>query len=211
MLDIRRGGGGIIWSMTSTTNFNQPQHKFNKQNPLPRRLAANPRPHKPGFTIIEVVLVLAIAGLIFLMVFITLPALQRNQRDTQRKNDMSKLKSAIESYKANNKGQIPTTTEMRPVGANFSELDFGKNYLKADTEGFNDPSGGEYKARWATVAVDYRYADQYRVEFPNQIFILHHHQRNGTSSSSHTIKTENSNNYAILYPLEGGGVYCLDG
>ena len=45
----------------------------------------------PAFTIIEVVLVLAIAGLIFLMVFIALPALQRNQRDTQRKNDMSRL------------------------------------------------------------------------------------------------------------------------
>ncbi|MBS7346174.1 MAG: type II secretion system protein, partial [Candidatus Sacchiramonaceae bacterium] len=41
---------------------------------------------KYGFTIIEVVLVLAIAGLIFLVVFIALPALQRNQRDTQREN-----------------------------------------------------------------------------------------------------------------------------
>lgn len=40
---------------------------------------------KKGFTIIEVVLVLAVAGLIFLMVFIALPALQRSQRDSQRK------------------------------------------------------------------------------------------------------------------------------
>ncbi|MBS7346132.1 MAG: type II secretion system protein, partial [Candidatus Sacchiramonaceae bacterium] len=62
-----------------------------------------------GFTIIEVVLVLAIAGLIFLMVFVALPALQRNQRDTQRKNDMARLKTAIESYKANNRGQLPWT------------------------------------------------------------------------------------------------------
>ena len=37
--------------------------------------------NKKGFTIIEVVLVLAIAGLIFLMVFIALPALQRSQRN----------------------------------------------------------------------------------------------------------------------------------
>ena len=44
-----------------------------------------------GFTIIEVVLVLAIAGLIFLMVFIAFPALQRSQRDTQRRNDLSKV------------------------------------------------------------------------------------------------------------------------
>lgn len=62
-----------------------------------------------GFTIIEVVLVLAIAGLIFLIVFVALPALQRNQRDTQRKNDMARLKTAIESYKANNHGQLPWT------------------------------------------------------------------------------------------------------
>ena len=50
-----------------------------------------------GFTIIEVVLVLAIAGLIFLMVFLALPALQRSQRDTQRKNDMARLKAAYRS------------------------------------------------------------------------------------------------------------------
>ncbi|RKV92712.1 MAG: prepilin-type N-terminal cleavage/methylation domain-containing protein, partial [Candidatus Saccharimonas sp.] len=42
-----------------------------------------------GFTIIEVVLVLAIAALIFLMVFIALPALQASQRDTARKSDVS--------------------------------------------------------------------------------------------------------------------------
>ena len=40
-----------------------------------------PQHYKKGFTIIEVVLVLAIAGLIFLIVFITLPAMQRGQRD----------------------------------------------------------------------------------------------------------------------------------
>ncbi|MCA9339219.1 prepilin-type N-terminal cleavage/methylation domain-containing protein [Candidatus Saccharibacteria bacterium] len=61
-----------------------------------------------GFTIIEVVLVLAIAGLIFLMVFIALPALQRNQRDTARKNEASKVLSAITSYQSNNRGKTPT-------------------------------------------------------------------------------------------------------
>ncbi|PLS80866.1 hypothetical protein CYG49_03830, partial [Candidatus Saccharibacteria bacterium] len=41
-----------------------------------------------GFTIIEVVLVLAIAALIFLIVFLAVPALQRGQRDTQRRSDV---------------------------------------------------------------------------------------------------------------------------
>ena len=94
-----------------------------------------------GFTIIEVVLVLAIAGLIFLMVFIALPTLQRNQRDTQRKNDMARLKTAIDSYKSNNRGRMPTTGQLS--GYSYA-ASFAKSYLKTDTEAFNDPSGGAY-------------------------------------------------------------------
>lgn len=63
-----------------------------------------------GFTIIEVVLVLAIAGLIFLMVFIALPALQRSQRDTQRKNDLSRVQTAVTSYTSSNRGSLPANT-----------------------------------------------------------------------------------------------------
>ncbi len=66
---------------------------------------------KKGFTIIEVVLVLAIAGLIFLMVFIALPALRRSQRDTQRRNDVSLIMAAVRSYMAHNKGKGPPSTE----------------------------------------------------------------------------------------------------
>ncbi len=63
--------------------------------------------NKQGFTIIEVVLVLAIAALIFLMVFIALPALQRNQRDTARKNQIGKVLAAVTSYQSNNRGKSP--------------------------------------------------------------------------------------------------------
>ena len=58
-----------------------------------------------GFTIIEVILVLAIAGLLFLAIFIALPALQRNQRDAQRKADMARLFALIEGHKADNQGK----------------------------------------------------------------------------------------------------------
>lgn len=60
-----------------------------------------------GFTIIEVVLVLAIAALIFLMVFIALPALQRSQRDTARKSDIGIISSSVSSYTGNNNGNFP--------------------------------------------------------------------------------------------------------
>ena len=82
-----------------------------------------------GFTIIEVVLILAIAGLIFLMVFIALPALQRNQRDTQRKNDTSRLKTAIDSYKANNRDSLPWSGATSQYASNNS---FARSYLKSN-------------------------------------------------------------------------------
>ena len=66
-----------------------------------------------GFTIIEVVLVLAIAGLIFLMVFIALPALQRNQRDTARKNDVSSVAAALTNFSTNNRGTFPSATDLK--------------------------------------------------------------------------------------------------
>jgi len=65
---------------------------------------------KEGFTIIEVVLVLAIVGLIMLMIFIAWPALQRSQRDGARKNDVNTVAAAVASYRSNNNGTSPTTT-----------------------------------------------------------------------------------------------------
>ena len=76
-----------------------------------------------GFTIIEVVLVLAIAALIFLMVFIALPALQANQRDTARKNDASTVAAAVQSY---------ASTERHPITGSTSETDLVKYIDKLD-------------------------------------------------------------------------------
>ena len=84
---------------------------------------------KKGFTIIEVVLVLAIAGLIFLMVFIALPQLQRSQRDSQRKQDVSSIFTAVTQYQSNNKGNLPSDSS-----------DFA-SYISSDIA---DPSVGEY-------------------------------------------------------------------
>jgi len=61
-----------------------------------------------GFTLIEVMIVLAIAGLILLVVFLAVPALQRNARNTQRREDAGNILSAVSEYVANNNGSIPT-------------------------------------------------------------------------------------------------------
>lgn len=66
-----------------------------------------------GFTIIEVVLVLAIAGLIFLMVFVAVPAMNRNSRDTARKNDVSLVSTAVTNYTGANRGAWPSSQRLR--------------------------------------------------------------------------------------------------
>ena len=59
-----------------------------------------------GFTIIEVALVLAIAGLIFLVVFLALPALQRSQRDTARRQDAGRIVSALQNCMSDNQADL---------------------------------------------------------------------------------------------------------
>jgi prepilin-type N-terminal cleavage/methylation domain-containing protein len=60
-----------------------------------------------GFTIIEVLIVLVIAGLIMLIVFLAVPALQRNSRNTQRKNDVASVLGAVSEWSNNNNGRLP--------------------------------------------------------------------------------------------------------
>lgn len=61
-----------------------------------------------GFTIIEVLIVLAIAGLILLVVFLAVPALQRNARNTQRNEDIASILGGISEYVNNNNGNVPS-------------------------------------------------------------------------------------------------------
>lgn len=91
-----------------------------------------------GFTIIEVVLVLAIAGLIFLIVFLALPALQRSQRDTQRKNDLSRMMSQLTQYQSNHQGSTPSGN-----GNGATQWGgFVSAYLTNGGQTFSDPSTG---------------------------------------------------------------------
>jgi prepilin-type N-terminal cleavage/methylation domain-containing protein len=62
-----------------------------------------------GFTIIEVMIVLAIAGLILLIVLLAVPALERNARNTTVKNDVSAVSGGISTFESDNNGTVPTS------------------------------------------------------------------------------------------------------
>jgi len=154
-----------------------------------------------GFTIIEVVLVLAIAGLIFLMVFLALPALQRNQRDTQRKSDMSRLTTALTNYTSANRGALPT---------NWAT--FETNYLTVNGDAFVDPAGSSsaqgsgitsYVFKAGTVAT------QYAGTYANDQNVIHYTTGAACGSSGDTTAKAGTRSVAFQMALEGGGIYCL--
>lgn len=96
---------------------------------------------KQGFTIIEVVLVLAIAALIFLMVFIAVPALQRGQRDTQRRSDVSRINTQVSNFMSANRGAIPTAANMTTATTGFVARYLGGTGAVTGTE-YQDPRTG---------------------------------------------------------------------
>lgn len=72
-----------------------------------------------GFTIVEVMIVLAIAGLVLAVVFVAVPALQRSQRNSARQNDLAYLRTQYDTAAAQNNGRRPS-------------LDQYKNLIKDD-------------------------------------------------------------------------------
>ena len=111
---------------------------------------------KKGFTIIEVVLVLAVAGLIFTMVFIALPALQRSQRDNTRRDDMINFIAKVKNYQQSNRGALPGAGNSTfPVNVDWGEDGSALEGAKANTwagfykdylgKTFTDPDGYHYR------------------------------------------------------------------
>jgi prepilin-type N-terminal cleavage/methylation domain-containing protein len=157
-----------------------------------------------GFTIIEVVLVLAIAGLIFLMVFLALPALQRLQRDHQRKQNLNALLDAYERCRSNNRGNCRNSGES--ATGMFSRLI--RDYFPEEDSPV-DPTTGEeltiYRGSYTNIlgegAVDVLSLGEVAFDWSagcqdGKIF-----DDPGIGKMSKTA--------AFAIKLEGGGTYCV--
>lgn len=156
---------------------------------------------KSGFTIIEVVLVLAIAGLIFLMVFIALPALQRSQRDTQRKDDMGRLSSAIVNYTNSNRGSLPT---------NYNT--FVTQYLVTGGDSFIDPAGAtsDQGTSQTTYLMTPKDEEELTSSFKDAQNVIYYTPGYVCGDSSATVKPGGSRKVAFRIVLESGGYFCAN-
>lgn len=160
----------------------------------------NRKKDKKAFTIIEVVLVLAIAGLIFLIVFLALPGLQRSRRDTQRKSDFNNMTAALENAASNNGGKYPASLSLRFVTDSAFLSGFSPS---------KDPQGATY------VVADPGHTPASDNPTNNQmlgdLWYSTYTQGGSCDSNNKAITTGGSGNaygYAISMQLEGGDYVC---
>ena len=97
---------------------------------------------KKGFTLIEIVIVLAIAALILIIVFLGVTGAQRSRRDAQRKTDLDKIAAQLESWASNHNGDYPLQGEWSAFATGAG------SYLKLDqavgARTMGDPNGAAY-------------------------------------------------------------------
>ncbi len=86
-----------------------------------------------GFTIIEVLIVLAIAGLILLIVFLAVPALQRNQRNTTRTDEAGRIAAAVNECLSNRQGVIASCDTDAEIEQGATTQLTAVNIVTADT------------------------------------------------------------------------------
>ena len=88
-----------------------------------------------GFTLIEVVLVLAIGGLIFLLAFIAFQQVSTNRRDTVRRSEAGRFTAEVANYSGDAGGKIPGQTGALTIAA------FVTQYI---ANPWNDPNGAAF-------------------------------------------------------------------
>ena len=106
--------------------------------------------------------------------------LQRNQRDTERKNEVSRVAAAINDYRANNRGKYPQTEDQFEQFKDryLQESELGLSVKLSEDLG-DSPSHKEIKI-----------TPNSQCEDSNIIF--------------------EANKFTVTVGLEGGGIYCLD-
>jgi len=155
-----------------------------------------------GFTIIEVMIVLAIAGLIMVIVFIAVPQLQRQQRNNARTSVINRISTEVNNYASNNVGAIPTADNNATTGFVGTTGGFYVRYINNNASQFNDPSTGNIMtfSAWASDAA-------VSSSTVGTVFYATGRICNGEASTN---TGAGNRNFVVMSKLEGGAIYCLD-
>lgn len=147
-----------------------------------------------GFTIIEVVLVLAIAALIIAGVFVALPNLQNAQKDTVQKQDVATMGTKIvESYGNNGKAFFaPGASDACKYGGQASAV--------KRTDG---TSGNLSCSKHYSGAV----TDKTATNYPD-VSVTNGAKCAGTTTTAFST-TAQTGSFALATKLTSGSIYCV--
>ena len=156
------------------------------------------RNDQSGFTIIEVLIVLAIAGLILLVVFLAVPALQRNAHNTTKKSDVASVLGAMTEYVSNNGGSLPIAQTGIGSGNNG-------NIGKVGAAGINvaNVKLGNYDAGSVNISVTVPAKPAVDV-----LYIVEKATCDPLSPNVPTLKGATARSFAAYFTLEGGAEQC---
>ena len=193
---------------------------------------------REGYTLIEVALVLVIAGLIFTMAFFALPTLWRSQRDADRKSRVMEVVTAIKNYQTNNnRGALPALNGSGPEYISHDDIKSArsnegswksviKDYIG---ENFYDPEDTERYYSFYVVeclgssgnkigageVCAYRDGDFGKINAPGNVDLGLDYTMyiaiGATCDGDHAIKTNSLRAFAVLQTLERGGRHCYNG
>lgn len=160
--------------------------------------------NQKGFTLIEVVLVLAIGGLIFLLAFLAFQQVSKNRRDTQRRTDAARIVSEVQNAAGDSStGARPATyvgsgADICSSTATDAFIVFSRTYLCANngTE-FRVPNAN---TNYQVINVLTAFTDANQVKYASG---------NQCNDSTPGALTANAQSVAVLIKLESG-VVCRD-
>jgi prepilin-type N-terminal cleavage/methylation domain-containing protein len=159
-----------------------------------------------GFTIIEVMIVLAIAGLIMVIVFIAVPQLQRQQRNNARENVANRVATEVDNYASSNQGAIPTADANAQTGFNSTLGGFYVRYIANNAAQFQDPSTGATDTFVSQTSVANINSHMALAATPSsEIDYATGAICNGEQAAAGT-----GRQFVVMVRLEGGAIHCVD-
>lgn len=160
-----------------------------------------------GFTLIELVIVLAIGALVIAGVILAIGGAQQNRRDSARRDDLGKIVSKLENFASNNRGCYPGMTAAQGctgvgafVGAAGTDTFQGRYLFDA---------GGNPTYRDPSTSAAYTYAAG------TEATITANLATNATAQVVYELGQDCANNaaaraYSIYIQLENGRQTCRD-
>lgn len=156
-----------------------------------------------GFSLVELLIVMAIAALIMIMVFIGFAQGNRDRRDDARKADAARYLEAERLWVTDHNGIPPTSANFdTPIDPNVAASGgIMERYIIQGNAKFANPDGVAWTVAWRTPGVG---------NGPNtpasasQMLVGAGSTCNGTN-----IADGGPRQFAVMLQLEGGGYYCI--